>query len=122
MSLKKITIIIEEAKLEPIDLSPLFKMALSVLLEVVPNGKMSEPHHHSRKLVKGNSTKQEIMSHYTPEGMFTIELAGKWLEKAKYNPNSASPSISWLIRNGYLERIGGIRGGKVKFLRPMEQG
>lgn len=52
-----------------------------------------------------SNTHYIILSHYTPDGEFTLPTARKWMEDFHYSPNSASPAASRLIKDGYLKRL-----------------
>lgn len=114
--MKRITIVLDEEALTSLDLQPLLRAASDVRMETVESEARGKSPHVRHKFPE-KSIETVIMSHYTPEGMFSVPgTVGKWLETEGFNPASASPGVSVLVKKGYLERLG---KGRVKFARPM---
>lgn len=63
------------------------------------------------------SVPQSIMTHYTPSGQFTRQLAGEWIEKAGFARVGAAPALAKLVEAGYLKKI---PKGRFEFLKAMD--
>lgn len=86
------------------DLSELLTLAVEFKMEIVPDPdspKLHRKHHVNRR----QTTDQLVLTHYTPEGMFTKSNAQDWLEKASYSRTSASPVLSQLKQKGFIKEI-----------------
>lgn len=104
--MKKITILVpDETNIG--DLSDLMAVAIEFKMETVPNSAPTKrswtphaKHHQPGKTIVGM-----IQEHYTPSGHFTKQLVEKWITAHGYAKTSASPAISELRANGYVEEI-----------------
>jgi len=88
-----------------IPLEALAAIAIDLKIETV--GEAAKP---TRTLVRksknGKRMDEEVMSHFTPCGKFSIDLARKWITDVGFNPNSVSPCLSKLVRDGKLRQSG----------------
>ena len=86
-----------------IPLEALAAIAIDLKIETV--GEAAKP---TRTLVRksknGKRMDEEVMSHFTPCGSFSIETARKWIADAGFNPHSTSPCLSKLAKLGKLRQ------------------
>lgn len=108
--MKKITILIDD----DVDLTSLFTalvQAKEIKMETVEGEKKPVRRRTGRMGV------QTIMSHYTPEGVFSFESARTWVEKEGYAGSSTSPFLSRLVTAGFLQRTD---DGRFRFVKPFD--
>ena len=109
--MKKLTVLLpDDARLDLMELS---ELAISMHLEKIPDDPKIK-----RNVFKEKSVKSTIMKHFSPGAMFTIKIAGKWVEDEGYNPRSASSALSELSRAGHLKHDEG--RGEYSFLKPIK--
>lgn len=101
--MRKLTILFPDE--HPIgDLSDILAVAIDFRMETVPNleplKRTQKPHvkHHDPE----TSTVKVLLSHYTPDGIFTKDLASKWLTEKGYAATSASPALSTLRKDEFI--------------------
>lgn len=111
--MKKITLVVPDGTSIG-DLSELMSIALEFKMETVTDPNKVRRVSFNKHVDKELSTQDCILAHYTPEGTFTKQLVGKWLEEKGFKITSASPAITNLRRNGNLVDIG---PGKYKWLK-----
>jgi len=98
-------------------LAPILSQFRDFKIETVeePVKKISRPTHR----FPGKTMPKVILSHFIPQGMFTMDLAVEWCRKEGYsNPSSVNPALSSLIELGCIERIG---VKKYRFLNRKDQ-
>jgi hypothetical protein len=68
-------------------------------------------------VIRGMTTQQAIMDHFTFGASFEHTKAGEWLEALGYEFISARPALSQLVEAGYLKREG---RGRYTFVRAVD--
>lgn len=111
--MKKITLVVPDGTSIG-DLSEIMSLAVEFKMETVPNPDKPRRQSYTKHVDKGLSTVDCVLAHYTPEGTFTKELVGKWLEEKSFSSTSAGPAITTLRRAGNLLDVG---PGRYKWLK-----
>lgn len=112
--MKKLTILLPDTHAIG-DLSEVLAIAIEFKMETLPDPPKRGPvTPHTKHVERGLSTKECVLAHYTPEGVFTKELTAKWLKEKGFAATSASPVITELRRKGHLTDIG---PGKYRWIK-----
>lgn len=101
--MKKLTILLPD-NIQLGDLTNILAIAIEFKMETVPD-LHSTIKTHRKHVNRRQTTDQLVLTHFTPEGMFTKSNVEDWLEKASYARTSASPSISQLKQKGFIKEI-----------------
>ena len=111
--MKRLTILVRD-DFSMSEIASLLDAAVEFRIDTIQKPPNKKTHHHNSRM----STQQCIMGHFTPTGEFTMELAGRWLREEEFSANSASPAISYLVRDGHLKRLS---GGRYRFVLPLKK-
>jgi hypothetical protein len=98
-----------------IDVASIIAVAIDFKIETITQERPSGPK-PSRHLDRTTSVPKTLMDHFTPEGIFTVDQAEKWVADKGYNAKSSSSALHLLTHSRHIRRLG---KGKFQFLKPL---